>query len=100
MDRQSSQSDPPRGPASVLWRALAVLLWCFSPLAGLVCGWYLAARFGVSLFPGSNLGPLPFIVTVVPLVFALSTDLGVALGMKAWKKGKDLAQPGSCGDSP
>jgi hypothetical protein len=95
MDRQSSHSDPPRGPASFLWRALAILLWCFSPLVGLVCGWYLAALIGVSLFPGSNLGPLPFILTVVPLTFAVSTGLGVALGMKAWKKGKNPAQAGS-----
>ena len=88
-------SDPHRGLSPVLWRALALVLWCFSPLIGLVGGWYLAAVIGVALSPGSNLGPLPFILTVFPLVFAVSTGLGVVLGMKAWKKGKDLDKAGS-----
>jgi hypothetical protein len=68
------------------FRWLAYVSWCFVPLAGLVGGYYLAVIIGLAVFPGSNIGPIPFILTVWPLTFAGSTFLGVWLGLKAWKK--------------
>lgn len=67
-------------------RWLAYPIWCFVPLAGLIGGYYLAVVIGLTLFPKSNLGPLPFIFTVWPLTVVGSVVLAVWLGLKAWRK--------------
>jgi hypothetical protein len=76
---------------------LAYPVWCFVPLAGFVGGYYLAVTIGLAVFPGSNLGPMPFIFTVWPLTFAGSVVLAVRLGAKAWRKETCRHRPGTAG---
>ena len=69
-------------------RYLAIFLWCFFPLAGLASGLVLLGNaIGVAFSPKGSIGLMLFFLTACPLAFAISTGLGVWLGLKAWKKG-------------
>ncbi len=80
-------AEPTRSKSSHV--SLSLACWLLLPLVGLVGGYYLAVIIGLTLYPGSNLGPLPFIFTVWPATFVGFTVLAVVLGRRFWKQRGD-----------
>jgi hypothetical protein len=71
------------------YRYLAIFLWCFFPLAGVASGvGLLGAGIGVAFSPKGSVGLMLLFLTASPLAFAISTGLGIWLGLRAWREGK------------